>query len=137
MNEMFDGFDHTQFQDEVTRRWGADAYARGAAWWEGKSDVERAAWQGDLVERTRAWIDLATSGADPSGDEAQALAARHVTWLRSIPGTPAADPVAVKAYVVGLAGMYAADPRFAANYGGDEGADFVRRALEHYAETQL
>ena len=37
----------------------------------------------------------------------------------------------------GPAGMYVADPRFAANYGGDEGATFVRQALEHYAEARL
>jgi MerR family transcriptional regulator, thiopeptide resistance regulator len=30
-----------------------------------------------------------------------------------------------------------ADPRFAANYGGAEGAAFVRDALRIYAEDQL
>ena len=47
------------------------------------------------------------------------------------------DPAARRNYVVGLAGLYVADPRFAANYGGDEGATFVRQALEHYAEARL
>jgi hypothetical protein len=33
--------------------------------------------------------------------------------------------------------MYVADPRFAANYGGVEGATFVRDALAVYAERHL
>jgi hypothetical protein len=37
----------------------------------------------------------------------------------------------VAQYVEGLANMYPADPRFAANYGGEAGAQFVRDALLH------
>lgn len=139
MDEMFDGFDHTQYREEVEQRWGADAYARSTQWWEAKSGAEKAEWQRAVRELNQAWIDLARSDADPHGDAAQALAERHVAWLASVPGTPAAstDPAARRNYVVGLAGMYVADPRFAANYGGDEGATFVRQALEHYAEARL
>ena len=43
----------------------------------------------------------------------------------------------MKEYVVGLAEMYVADPRFAANYGGEEGATFVRDALHEYAARHL
>jgi hypothetical protein len=39
--------------------------------------------------------------------------------------------------VLGLAEMYVADPRFAQNYGGPEGAAFVRDALRAYAERML
>ncbi len=61
-----------------------------------------------------------------------------MAWLTGIPGTPAADPDGdVKGYVTGLAEMYVADPRFAANYGGEEGAGFVRDALRAYAEARL
>lgn len=35
-------------------------------------------------------------------------------------------------YVVGLADMYVADPRFARNHGGAAGAEFVRDALRSY-----
>lgn len=31
--EMFDGFDHTKYQEEVQQRWGKDAYAKSDAWW--------------------------------------------------------------------------------------------------------
>ena len=43
----------------------------------------------------------------------------------------------IKGYVTGLGEMYVADPRFAANYGGADGAAFVRDALKIYAETEL
>lgn len=39
--------------------------------------------------------------------------------------------------MTGLGEMYVADPRFAANYGGADGAAFVRDALKIYAETEL
>jgi len=134
MTEMFDGFDHTQYKDEVERRWGADAYARSTAWWESKTPAEKQQLKREQIERNEAWVELARADASPTAPEAQALAAAHVDWLRSVPGTPAAsgDPEALRAYVLGLAAMYVADERFAANYGGTAGAEFVRAALEHY-----
>ena len=44
---------------------------------------------------------------------------------------PSADELA------GLADMYVADERFAANYGGVEGATYVRDALIAYAVREL
>jgi DNA-binding transcriptional MerR regulator len=137
VDTMFDGFDHTQYREEVEQRWGADAYHRSNTWWESKTAAEKREWQRDTAERSRAWTDLAASGADPAGVPAQALAEGHVAWLRSVPGTPATDPASIRAYVLGLADMYVADPRFAANYGGESGATFVREALTHYAEAHL
>ena len=32
---MFDGFDHTQYKDEVEQRWGKKAYADSDRWWRG------------------------------------------------------------------------------------------------------
>jgi hypothetical protein len=31
--DMFDGFDHTRYSEEVKQRWGKDSYARSDAWW--------------------------------------------------------------------------------------------------------
>src|SRR5690554_4444275 len=31
-DEMFDGFDHTQYKEEVEQRWGKQAYAKSDAW---------------------------------------------------------------------------------------------------------
>ncbi|OAN39572.1 MerR family transcriptional regulator [Microbacterium sp. H83] len=139
---MFDGFDHTQYQDEVEQRWGRTAYADGDRWWRGMSDAERADWQQRVSDLGRDWVAAAESGIDPASAEAQEVARRHVEWLTGIPGTPAAAPGGdVRAYVIGLGEMYVADPRFGANYetsaGGTHGAEFVRDALRVYAEANL
>ncbi|WP_417563005.1 MerR family transcriptional regulator [Microbacterium sp.] len=133
VENMFDGFDHAQYKDEVTDRWGAHAYARGDAWWRGKTDAEKAEWQQRLAQLQDAWKDAAARGIDPAGAEAQALAERQVAWLTGVPGIP----TDLKAYVTGLGDLYVADPRFAANYGGTAGAEFVRDALRAYADARL
>ena len=133
--DMFDGFDHTQYKDEVEERWGKDAYAASGRWWRGMSDDERAAW-GERAARLAAdWAAAASSGIAADSPAAQDLARRHVEWLSSIPGTPGHGGDPVPGYVLGLADMYVADPRFAANYGGEEGARFVRDALHTHLGT--
>ncbi|WP_394553298.1 MerR family transcriptional regulator [Agromyces sp. MMS24-JH15] len=135
--EMFDGFDHTQYREEVEERWGRDAYASSDAWWRGLGPDGQRAWKERSAELGRDWIAAAESGIEPGSAEAQALAKRHVEWLTGIPGTPAAAGRDVRAYVIGLGEMYVADPRFGANYGGEAGAAFVRDALRAYAEAEL
>lgn len=134
--DMFDGFDHTQYREEVTERWGAQAYADGDRWWRSMTPEEQATWQRQVAQLSADWSDAAERGIPADGEEAQALAARHAAWLGSIPGTPGGGTGRPeKAYLLGLADMYVADDRFAANYGGTEGARFVRDALRVYAET--
>lgn len=136
--DMFDGFDHTQYKDEVEERWGKEAYAASDKWWRGMSSEEKKEWKGRVQKLGSDWIALAGSDAAPDSAEAQDLARRHIEWLRGIPGTPAAVPGGdIRGYVIGLGEMYVADPRFAANYGGESGAGFVRDALRVYAETHL
>jgi DNA-binding transcriptional MerR regulator len=136
--DMLDGFDHTQYEEEVTERWGADAYAKSDAWWRGLGPEKQKEFQARTKELGDAWGDAARRGVDPTSDEAQELAARHTAWLGGIPGTPGSEQGRpTKEYVVGLAEMYVADPRFAKNYGGTEGATFVRDALVAYAEREL
>lgn len=136
--KMFDGFDHTQYKDEVEERWGKDAYARGDTWWRGLGTAGQAAWKERVGALNRDWIAAFAAGTEASSAEAQELARRHVEWLTSVPGTPASAPGGdVRGYVAGLGEMYVADPRFAANYGGSEGAAFVRDALALYAEQNL
>jgi DNA-binding transcriptional MerR regulator len=136
---MFDGFDHTQYQDEVEKRWGRDAYAKGDSWWRSMTDAEKSDWKVRSAALGSDWIAAAESGIAADSDEAQALAHRHVEWLAAIPGTPGA----VKEYVTGLGDMYVADERFAANYASANAADplvgarFVRDALAVYAERKL
>lgn len=142
--EILDGFDHTRYKDEVEERWGKDAYAKGDSWWRGMRPEEKLAWKQRVQDLGRDWIAAAESGLAADSSEAQELAKRHVDWLRGVPGTPAAAASAgdgdretgggIKAYVIGLGEMYVADPRFGANYGGEQGARFVRDALRIYAE---
>jgi len=135
--EMFDGFDHVQYKDEVEERWGKDAYATSDRWWRGMSAVEKAQWMSRQKQLATDWSEAARVGLDPSGAEAQALAARHAEWLGSIPGTPRNGGAPTKEYFTGLGEMYVTDDRFAANYGGTAGAEFVRDAMRVYAEQNL
>lgn len=136
--EMFDGFDHTQYKEEVEQRWGKDAYASSDRWWREMTAEERADWQQRQKALAADWTAAAARGVDPASEEAQALARRHADWLADIPGTPGygtgAPPAA---YLTGLGDMYVADARFAANYGGEEGATFVRDTLRIYAAAHL
>lgn len=131
MSEMFKGYDHREYEQEVEQRWGKESAKRSNEWWESMSQEKRDGFQHDAAALGQAWTDAAAAGWDPRGEEVQALATRHLDWLRAIPGTPAAGggEEALRAYVLGLADMYVADPRFAANYGGETGAGFVRATL--------
>ncbi len=89
--DMFDGFDHTHYQDEVVDRWGAKAYSDGDRWWRGKSAAEKAEWSARQKQLAADWSAAAAAGLAPDGTEAQALAARHADWLGGIPGTPGSE----------------------------------------------
>lgn len=141
--EMFDGFDHTQYSEEVARRWGAAAQQASDAWWTGLSGADQADFRSQVAALNAAWVAAARAEQRPDGEAAQALAARHIAWLASVPGTPAAtgDPESTAAYVRGLAELYVGDDRFRANYTGDSltdvpaGPEFVRDALLAYLES--
>lgn len=131
---MFDGFDHTQYKEEVEDRWGKNAYETSDTWWRSQSKEERQELLAEVNQLNQSWIAAANDPTIASDSSyAQDLARRHIAWLTSMPGTPAAEPAGdVNAYVSGLAEMYLNDERFAANYGGIEGASFVRDALLTY-----
>jgi len=136
--KMFDGFDHTQYKDEVEQRWGAESYATSDAWWQGTSRGEKDDFMLDAAERIEQWKSVAASGVAADSEAAQAAARRQYDWLSSIPGTPRTpEGRASKDYYTGLAEMYVADDRFAKNYGGAEGAAFVRDAMLVFAQREL
>jgi DNA-binding transcriptional MerR regulator len=135
---MFDGFDHAQYEAEVTERWGAEAYRAADSWWRGLSADERAAWKARVALLQSDWLEAWGSGVAPDSDVAQALARRQYEWLSGAPGTPqTADGRPTKAYFTGLGDMYVADPRFGKHYGGPEGAAFVRDAMHAFAAANL
>lgn len=128
--DMFDGFDHTQYREEVEQRWGTEAYRRSNDWWTSMTSDEQAAWKARAADLTAAWAAAASAGADSASDEAQALAQRHVDWLRSVPGTPRDDDGSPAAgYLLGLADLYVADDRFRSAYETADKAAFVRDSI--------
>jgi DNA-binding transcriptional MerR regulator len=133
--QMFDGFDHTQYKGEVEERWGRDAYRESDAWWRAKSKEERKAYQDQHKQIAADYAAAAAAGEVPGSDSVQAIVARHVDWL-NLSATVTGGPItAVRLRYYG--DMYVGDARFAANYGGLEGAEFVRDALAVYAAQSL
>lgn len=131
--EMFKGFDHTQYKEEVEGRWGKDAYAKGDRWWRGLTEAERSDWQDRSRRLMQDWVAAAGAGTAADSEEAQDLARRQFEWLAGANGGQEVS----YGYFTGLGGMYVADPRFAANYGGEAGASFVRDAMQVYADRHL
>ncbi|MET7874911.1 MerR family transcriptional regulator [Streptomyces cyaneofuscatus] len=131
--EVFDGFDHTAHEREVTERWGRAAYEEGDRWWRLLGEEGRAAFLGEHEAIARDWGSAREAGADAGGEQAQEIARRHCAWLSSSSKEPS------RSYVIGLGEMYVADPRFGKNYDryGDGTAAFVRDALTIYAERRL
>ncbi len=131
--DRFDGFDHTQYKEEVEQRWGKEAYAKSDRWWRGLTDADKQGFMQEHLDIAADWAALREQGAPVDGPEAAAVAARHHAWIAQGWGgrMPSADEL------VGLADMYVADERFAANYGGVEGATYVRDALTVYAVREL
>ena len=136
-DEMLNGFDPAKYRDEVIDRWGSDAYEQGDRWWRSMSAQERTEWQARSRALGEEWARAARRGIDPASEEARSLAHRHAEWLAGIPGTPRKHGRPSKEYFIGLAELYVSDARFAGNYGGTEGAEFVREAMRAYAEEHL
>ncbi|MEK8227194.1 MerR family transcriptional regulator [Oerskovia sp. M15] len=135
-DKMFDGFDHTQHEAEVTERWGADAYRTGDAWWRGMSAAEKAAFQDRTRQLGEDWTAAAASGAAPGSDEAQALARRHVEWLSGIPG-PRATVRRRQGVRRRARGHVRGRRAVRCELRRRRGATFVRDALAVYAERSL
>lgn len=131
--DILAGFDHTQYREEVEQRWGKQAYADSAAWWRALSVAEKNDFLTLSQQLAEDWQQAFHRGADPASDAAQQLAQRHVEWLTRYYQGHKPSPEHLK----GLADMYVADARFAANYetvSGDGGAVFVRDALLIWAD---
>jgi MerR family transcriptional regulator, thiopeptide resistance regulator len=133
--DMFDGFDHTQYREEVEERWGAEAYRASDEWWTSKTPAEQESVKAQAADLNAAWTAAAAAGLDPASEAAQALAARHVAWLDGVPGIPRdGDGAPASAYLLGLADLYVADDRFRSSYGTLEQATFVRDTIHAWVE---
>ncbi len=119
---------HHDHSAEVIERWGQKAYDIANSWWSGLDASARNDFLRESSDLSAAWIQAAATVAVDS-DEVRALVLRHSQWITRAWG--GVEPT--REQLVGLGDMYVADERFAANYGGDEGARFVRDALALHA----
>lgn len=131
--KAFDGFDHTQYRQEVEERWGKDAYASSDSWWRSKTDEEKRAFQQQHLDIAADYAAARADGVDPADARVQQIVKRHVDWLNL--SAPATGVTVTGQTLLGYGDMYVADERFAANYGGTEGAEYVRDAFRVYADT--
>jgi len=127
---MFDGFDHTQYREEVEEKWGRDAYEKGDRWWRGLTDADKAGFQQQHADIVRDYAAAREQGLPPGSAEVQAIAVRHRDWIAT--GWQGRRPTDEQ--LAGLGDMYVADERFGQNYGGQEGAAYVRDALRAFGE---
>jgi DNA-binding transcriptional MerR regulator len=130
--EMFDGFDHTQYEQEVTERWGRDAYERGDSWWRSLSAEEKQSFQQQQLDIASDFGRAFLAGQAADSHEVQAITGRLHEWL-SITTTP------TKGYFLGLGQLYVDDPQFTANYDRHRTgtAAFINEAMKVYAERNL
>ncbi|NKS36574.1 MerR family transcriptional regulator [Rhodococcus hoagii] len=129
--EMFDGFDHTRYEEEVVERWGRDAYDRGDRWWRTLSDADKTGFQQDQLDIAAEFGRAHAAGLAPDSPEVLAITRRHYEWVAAgwQDRRPTADAFA------GLGEMYVSDPRFAKHYDrhGPGTAEFVRDAMLAFA----
>lgn len=134
-NEAFDGFDHTQYKDEVIERWGKESYERSDRWWRSLDDAGKREFMRTQESIAVDYARAHQAGEDPAGEVAQAITQRHYAWITTAWGDkrPSAEQFA------GLGQMYVDDPRFTQNYDkhGDGTAAFIRDAMKAYAEANL
>lgn len=130
--KAFDGFDHTRYRQEVEERWGGQAYARSDAWWRSKTDEEKRAFQQQHADIASDYESARAEGIDPADARVQQIVQRHIDWLSL--SAPATGVTVTGQVLLGYGDMYVSDERFAANYGGVEGAEYVRAAFRAHVE---
>jgi DNA-binding transcriptional MerR regulator len=136
-NDMFDGFDHNHYKEEVEERRGTAAWQTSSQWWNDLGEQGQQAYQHRLADLIARWKRAYDDRVSPDSDIAQGLAHEQVEWLRETPGPHTTGECPLSTYIRNLGEMYVNDPRFAANYGGEQGAMLVRDALNIYADTHL
>jgi DNA-binding transcriptional MerR regulator len=131
-DEVFDGFDHTQYEQEVTERWGRDAYVKSDQWWRSLSEAQKKEFHQRQVDIAKDYAQANIDGKPADGPEAQAITQRHFEWM-SYTSTPG------KSHFIGLGQLYVDDPRFTANYDvhGEGTAVYIRDAMKVYGERNL
>ena len=128
--EYFEGFDESQYEEEVKQRWGNTAmYAESQKKWSGYSTEQKEAIK---VEGAKLTARMVGSSPEASVDDAdvQAAVEEYFDYLNKYFYTCDLE------FLRNLADMWVTDPRFAANYERVRkgGAAFVRDAVHLYCE---
>lgn len=128
-DELYEGFDHTRYDQEARERWGDPVVDRGTARWESMTEDQRRTHlaEGEAVSHELA--DLLAAGVAAEDPRTRPAVARHHRWV-SLFWTP--DPEAYR----NLGAMYADDPRFAATYDAVAPglATYLRDAVRAHAD---
>ena len=122
IDDVLAGVDDSRWESEVRARWGDAAWEEAQARRDAFTDGERRADDERSRDVNAALRDAAARGLPADGAEFQALIAVHHRWVGDQWGR-----VPDAAAYVGLGELYVADERFAAVYGGADGAVAVRR----------
>jgi len=131
--QLFEGFDNSQYEDEVRERWGqTEAYAERQRRVAAMTKDDAARIQAEQVAIEVALAELLAAGVPSSDARTLDVVDRHYRWMSNF-WTPNRE-----AYI-GIANMYVDDPRFTAHY--DERAPglagYLRDAIMVYAESRL
>jgi DNA-binding transcriptional MerR regulator len=138
--EALEGFDHTQYADEVEQRWGKEAYERSDRWWRSLGELDKQRFQQTQLEIAKAFGEAKSAGLASDDERVQSITQRLFDWLAGIPGTPGAGSGGpTKEYFTGLGEMYVADQRFRQNYDvhAEGTAELIRDAMRVYADRHL
>jgi DNA-binding transcriptional MerR regulator len=128
--EIFEGFDESQYEDEVRERWGdSPKYAESQAKWSSYSEAQKEAIK---AEGGRLTVRMVGKESDTSPDDpdVQAAIGEYLTYLNKYFYTCDIS------FLRGLADNWVKDPRFAINYEKirEGGAAFVREAVHIFCD---
>ncbi len=129
--EYFEGFDESQYEDEVKERWGdTPQYAESQRKWGSYSKEQKEAIKAEGGQITVRMVGTAAS--KPDNPDVQAAVGDYYAYLNK--NFYSCDV----GFLRSLADMWVQDPRFAVNYEQirEGGATFVREAVHVYCDRQ-
>jgi MerR family transcriptional regulator, thiopeptide resistance regulator len=133
--EVFDGFDNSRYEQEVTERWGREAYESGDRWWRSLGEQQKRDRFQEHDRIARDYAGALKEGRSADSDEVQEITRRMYAWQSAAAGSGALS----RAHFTGLGEMYVTDARFGDNYDkyGAGTAVLVRDAMRVYGERHL
>jgi DNA-binding transcriptional MerR regulator len=129
--EYFEGFDETQYEDEVKERWGnTTQYAESQRKWSSYTKDQKDAIKAEGGEITLRMVS-SDPDASPDDPEVQAAIGDYHAYINKYFYTCEVE------FIRGLADMWVQDPRFAVNYERvrEGGAAFVREAAHIFCDN--